>query len=126
MAQDDHATRALRAPRTIRRAILAFSATQVGIDAAIGVSSGSAVAGNVGAEQRYEYTVIGDPVNQAARLTDEAKHRMGRVLASEEAIARSDGEARSWVVADELQLRGRTEPTLVYEPVPAGGVRELL
>jgi adenylate cyclase len=126
MAQDDHATRALRAARTIRREILALSATQVGVDAAIGVSSGSVVAGNVGAEQRYEYTVIGDPVNQAARLTDEAKHRLGRVLASEEAVARTDGEARSWVVADELQLRGRSEPTLVYEPVPAGGVRELL
>ena len=41
-------------------------------------------------------------------------------------MARADGEGRSWVVADELQLRGRTEPTLVYEPVPAGGVRELL
>ena len=122
MAQDDHATRALRAARTIRREILALSATQQGVDAAIGVSSGSVVAGNVGAEQRYEYTVIGDPVNQAARLTDEAKHRFGRVLASEEAIARSDGEARSWVVADELRLRGRAEPTLVYEPVPA--VRE--
>ena len=124
MTQDDHATRALRAARTIRREILALTATQPGVDAAIGVSSGSAVAGNVGAEQRYEYTVIGDPVNQAARLTDEAKHRLGRVLASDEAIARADGEGRSWVVADELQLRGRTEPTLVYEPAPSAGVRE--
>jgi adenylate cyclase len=124
MAQDDHATRALRAARTIRREILALSASEAGVDAAVGISSGAVVAGNVGAEQRYEYTVIGDPVNEAARLTDEAKHRMGRVLASEEAIARSDGEGRSWVVADELHLRGRSDPTLVYEPVPAGGVRE--
>jgi adenylate cyclase len=126
IAQDDHATRALRAARTIRREFLALSAEQPGVDAAVGVSSGSVVAGNVGAEQRYEYTVIGDPVNQAARLTDEAKHRFGRVLASEEAIARCDGEARSWVVADELQLRGRSEPTLVYEPAPSAGVRELI
>jgi adenylate cyclase len=126
VAQDDHATRALRAARTIRREILALTATQPGFDAALGVSSGTAVAGHVGAEQRYEYTVIGDPVNEAARLTDEAKHRLGRVLASDEAVARCDGEARSWVVADELQLRGRSEPTLVYEPVAAGGVRELI
>ena len=80
----------------------------------------------MGAEQRYEYTVIGDPVNQAARLTEEAKHRLGRVLASDEAVARADGEGRSWVVADELLLRGRTEATLVYEPAPSAGVRELL
>src|SRR5438132_6609126 len=73
MAQDDHATRALRAARTIRQEILALTATQSGVDAAIGVSSGSAVAGNVGAEQRYEYTVIGHPVSEPARLTGEAK-----------------------------------------------------
>lgn len=126
MAQDDHATRALRAARTIRREILALSASEAGIDAAVGVSSGTVVAGNVGAEQRYEYTVIGDPVNQAARLTDEAKHRLGRVLASEEAVARADGESRSWVVADEVHLRGRSDPTLVYEPTPSASVRELL
>ncbi|MBV8983903.1 MAG: adenylate/guanylate cyclase domain-containing protein [Acidimicrobiia bacterium] len=126
MAQDDHATRALRAARTIRREILALSASEAGIDAAVGVSSGTVVAGNVGAEQRYEYTVIGDPVNQAARLTDEAKHRLGRVLASEEAVARADGESRSWVVADELRLRGRSDPTLVFEPAPSASVRELL
>ena len=126
MAQDDHATRALRAARTIRRELLALSASEEGVDAAVGVSSGTVVAGNVGAEQRYEYTVIGDPVNQAARLTDEAKRRLGRVLASEEAIARADGESRSWAVADELRLRGRSEPTLVYEPAPTSAVRESL
>jgi adenylate cyclase len=125
MVQEDHATRALRAARTIRRELLALSASQTGVDAAIGVSSGSAVAGNVGAEQRYEYTVIGDPVNEAARLTDEAKHRLGRVLASDEAVARADGEARSWMVADELQLRGRAEPTLVYEPAGSADDRQL-
>ena len=40
------------------------------LDAGIGVSAGKAVAGNVGAESRFEYTVIGDPVNEAARLSD--------------------------------------------------------
>jgi adenylate cyclase len=123
VAQDDHATRALRAARTIRRELLALSAEQSGIDAAIGVSSGTAVAGNVGAEQRYEYTVIGDPVNEAARLTDEAKGRFGRVLAGEEAVARARDEARNWTVADEVTLRGRSETTLVYEPAPTADVR---
>jgi adenylate cyclase len=123
VAQPDHASRALRAARTIRGELLALNASHTGVDAAIGVSSGFAVAGNIGAEQRYEYTVIGDPVNEAARLTDEAKHRLGRVLASEEAVARTDSESRSWMVADELLLRGRIDPTLVYEPAPSADVR---
>ncbi|HMC40707.1 MAG TPA: adenylate/guanylate cyclase domain-containing protein [Acidimicrobiales bacterium] len=119
---EDHATRALRAARTLRRELLALGAVSPELDAAIGVSAGPAVAGNIGAEQRYEYTVIGAPVNEAARLTDEAKQRLGRVLASEEALTRAGDEAGAWLVADEIQLRGFSHPTLVYEPserVPA-------
>jgi adenylate cyclase len=119
---DDYAVRALRAARTIRREVLALAAVHPELDAAVGVSAGPVVAGNIGAEQRYEYTVIGTPVNEAARLTDEAKHRLSRVLASEDAVARAGGEASSWMVADELKLRGIGEPVLVYEP--ASGVRE--
>ena len=44
------------------------------LDAGIGVSSGRVVAGNVGARSATRYTVLGDPVNEAARLTDESKH----------------------------------------------------
>jgi class 3 adenylate cyclase len=57
-------------------------------------------------------------VNQAARLTTEAKQRLGRVLASEDAISRAGSEARWWTVAGEMHLRGYDEPTLVYEPAP--------
>jgi adenylate cyclase len=116
IARGDYAVRALRAARTLRRELLALTAAVPALDAAIGVSAGGVVAGNVGAEQRYEYTVIGAPVNEAARLTDEAKGRLGRVLASEEAVSRSGGESASWLVADELTLRGHSQPTLVYEP----------
>ena len=116
IAQSDHAARALRAARTLRRELLALAAEHPDLDAAVGVSSGTVVAGNVGAEQRYEYTVIGDPVNEAARLTDSAKQRLGRVLASDEAVQRAGDEAANWAVADEIPLRGRAEPTLAYEP----------
>ena len=66
---------ALRAARR-----LAAELERLGVDAGIGVSSGRVVAGNVGAEDRYEYTVIGDPVNEAARLTEVAKTRPGANL----------------------------------------------
>jgi adenylate cyclase len=119
--QPDHATKALRAARALRKELLALAGTNAEVDAAIGVSSGVAVAGNVGTPQRYEYTVIGDPVNEAARLTEQAKSRLGRVLVSEETIALSADEGRRWGVVGELELRGRSIPTRAYEPGPATG-----
>jgi adenylate cyclase len=86
-------------------------------DAGIGVSAGTAVAGNVGAEQRFEYTVIGDPVNEAARLCDRAKGVPTRVLASEAILRRAGGdEAARWQLEDEVLLRGRPEPTRIAAP----------
>jgi class 3 adenylate cyclase len=74
------------------------------------------VAGNVGAADRYEYTLIGDSVNEASRLTDEAKNRHTRVLASETTIARCGDEAANWGQSGAIYLRGRARPTIAFEP----------
>lgn len=107
----NHPTCALRAARRLRSEIRE-------LDVGIGVSTGVVVAGNVGAEARFEYTVIGDPVNEAARLTEAAKTRPGRVLVARRAVDRADAdEARRWTAADTILLRGRPEPTVTCEPV---------
>jgi adenylate cyclase len=119
--QPDGAARALRAARVLRGELEALSLLRPGLDAGIGVSSGLAVAGNVGAEERYEYTVIGDPVNEASRLSDEAKNRPGRVLCSEAAVRVAGDEADHWQPAGSLALRGRSGRTVVFEPAAAQG-----
>lgn len=114
--QPDHAARALRAACRINAAVVALAASHPGLDAAVGVSSGPVVAGNVGTETRYEYTVIGRPVNEAARLSDLAKSRPGRVLASSAAVERAGEEAPRWAGLGTVALRGQSAPTAIYEP----------
>jgi adenylate cyclase len=113
-ASPDPAGDALRVARTLAER-LEREVPEVGFG--IGVSAGRAVAGNVGAEQRFEYTVIGDPVNEAARLCDLAKERQECAVASEAALARAgDEEAAAWEVTDRTVLRGRLEATGVAIP----------
>jgi adenylate cyclase len=87
------------------------------LEAGIGVSGGTAVAGNIGAARRFEYTVIGDPVNEAARLTELAKSVPARVLANADLVDRADAsEADRWEGCGEETLRGRSEPTRLATP----------
>lgn len=115
LASEDHAGDALAAARDLH-ARLRAEVPQ--LDVGIGVAAGEAVAGNIGAAERFEYTVIGDPVNEGARLCELAKQQEGRVLASMDAVrAAREEEARQWHAGEELQLRGRSDTTLLACPV---------
>lgn len=120
-ARADPAGSALAAARSLARRL---EGEVPDCEAGIGVAAGPAVAGNIGAEERFEYTVIGDPVNAAARLSEQAKEVPGRVLASDEAVEAADtSEAARWGPGQVVTLRGRVTPTVLHHPVGAGATR---
>jgi adenylate cyclase len=111
----DAAGAALASARELHAELMSvLDQTEVGI----GVSAGRAIAGHIGALARFEYTVIGDPVNEAARLTELAKTESGHVLASAIAVSGAlDAEALCWEVGEIVELRGRAAPTQLARPV---------
>ncbi|WP_245677972.1 adenylate/guanylate cyclase domain-containing protein [Nocardia acidivorans] len=116
LALDDNATPALRAARRIRDEVVAAGELDIGI----GVARGVVFAGDVGADTRLEFTVIGDAVNEAARLTTEAKLVPRRILASQAVIdAAAEFERSKWELRDILHLRGRKEPTPSWTDIPS-------
>jgi len=114
MADSGCADKALAAGRELA---LALQERLPGLSAGIGVSAGAVVAGNVGAARRFEYTVIGDAVNEAARLSELAKQRPGGLLAGGGALEQASAQERArWRAAGETTLRGRARPTRTAVP----------
>lgn len=112
VAQEQPAACALAAARAV-----ADGLRPLALEAAVGVGYGPVVAGHVGAERRFEYTVVGDAVNVAARLSEQARDAPGRVLVDGAAVAAAGEEAQQWEQAGEpVVLRGRTAATVLWRP----------
>jgi adenylate cyclase len=110
---DDTAGQALAAARELHRRLNRSGAE---VRVGIGVSAGTAVAGNMGDPSRYEYTVIGDPVNEAARLAEVAKGAGGVAAAGAALLRANRVESSRWQVMQTRLLRGRDSATEVAIP----------
>ncbi|WIM67954.1 adenylate/guanylate cyclase domain-containing protein [Corynebacterium breve] len=113
LALNDSTSHALQAARELRSELRGLA-----LQAGIGVASGHVVAGHIGGHDRFEYTVIGDAVNSAARLTDLAKDTPGGVLTNASTLrGANEVEQARWTLLKSIELRGRHKMTQLARPV---------
>ncbi|MGE0547365.1 MAG: adenylate/guanylate cyclase domain-containing protein [Kofleriaceae bacterium] len=115
---DDHAVRAVRAARDMRRALDELNQFRANhglpaIRIGIGIHTGKVAAGMLGGELQSEYTVIGDAVNVASRVEGLTKEHGVDVLVSETTWARLP-EPRSCDKLASAEIRGRSAPIVLY------------
>jgi len=124
--QPDHAARACAASLRIRRALTAENARrreagEAPIRARVGLHTGTAIVGDIGAVNRINYTVIGDAVNVAARVEDEGRHHLDgdvTIMATAETITAAGPRFDSAEIG-ETRLRGREQPIVLFKLVAA-------
>ena len=83
------------------------------IKVGIGINSGEALVGNMGSDQRFDYSVIGDPVNLAARL-ESASKTLGHTLIVGENTKKVIDDKFPFKFVDSITVKGKTEPVNVY------------
>ncbi len=126
--QHDHADRACRAALAIERVLSDHNRTrrergEPPIQVRIGIHTGDAIVGDIGAESRINYTAIGDTVNVASRVEAAGRQHMQgdvTILVTEETLAATTGE----FVTEPLgptTLRGRNRPTVLFRLVGSRG-----
>jgi adenylate cyclase len=107
---DDHADRAVAAALEIARD--AGGDLRIGV----GVNSGRVLVGTVGGGGRLDFTVIGDPVNTAARVEAATRQTGDDLLITDETRRRLRADHGPWQPRPAMPLKGKTEPVALFAP----------
>ena len=120
----DHASRACEAALAMRDELRALNAELASeakaaepsmafhLEAGIGINTGDCIVGNLGSRQRFDYSVLGDAVNLAARLETESK-KYGVPIIIGESTERLAGKF-AMLELDVITVKGKRDPTRIF------------
>jgi adenylate cyclase len=123
LPSDDHAARACAAALDMEAALPAVRArwAELGVDRleiGLGINTGPMIVGNMGSKRRFDYTVIGDEVNVAARLEGQTKFFKVVSVVGETTVSQARDKFR-FRPLDMVRLKGRQRPTIISTLVGA-------
>ncbi len=111
----DHAQRAVSAGQCIVDKIN-HGGDDDGLRVGVGVNTGRVIAGTVGGGGRVDFTVIGDPVNTAARVEQLTRTTDTDLLITGATHAALDGDGGGWKELPDMEFEGKREPVSVFAP----------
>jgi adenylate cyclase len=82
------------------------------INVGVGLNTGECVVGNMGSDQRFDYSVLGDAVNLASRLEGQSKTYGVDIIVGED--TRRQCPDYAWLELDRIAVKGKTEAVTVY------------
>ena len=122
---DDHADKAIQTAMEIELLAEELNAQMKDMPPIIfgtGINSGTCIVGNMGSESRFDYSVIGDAVNLAARLEVQTRTYDTAILISEDTVNLSSYAVKK---LDTIKVKGKEEEVGIYAPYIKGELRKL-
>ncbi len=116
--QENHTDLALKASFDMEKALENFNIEfqkEKGMELkiGIGINTGECIVGNMGSEKRFDYTVLGDPVNLASRLEGQSGTYGFQRILGQETVNTLKSKSNLFEL-DLIQVKGKTEPVKIY------------
>ena len=107
----DHQKKAILVARAMRDRMIKLN---LGFNIGIGINSGTAVVGNMGSDQRFDYSVLGDAVNLASRLEGQSKDFNTTIVVGEDTYKDAEELHKKMYKLGSVTVKGKSNKVKIY------------